>query len=294
LAPAVWFLVATPVGAQKEGTGTGPVIVHDPVRVAVKGEPLSLLTEVKPSSGSIKSVTLHYTLSRHGAPVDIEMKSTGMNLYSATIPGDFIQRTTHLYYYIEAVGEGDQWTESTWYAVEVKDPNAPGAPAKKIASSKEPEGESRNWGTVALIGAGAVGIAAAAVALSDSGGGGGGGGSGTSSNDVEGVYVGVVTICFTPQGEATTCSQNDTTVAIDEAGGVNSGDLAGGTPASGTMNGNQFSIRVPASQIDPALLGSVLFNAVVRDGVISGNITGSTESEAQPGNYSGTFTAGRL
>lgn len=286
--------------------GEGPVIEHDPVRVAVRGQPISLLAKVTPRVGAVKSVTLNYTLSRHSAPLKIVMSPTGMDLYSGTIPSTYLQRADTLYYYIEAVGEAEKWTETTWQAVSVKDPKlaepAADEDVQVIRSSRDqtPAGEEgRNWGTIALIAGGAAGIVGAAIALSGGGGGGGGGSTGggdttTGAEDVAGTYSGNEIICSTPDGGSTTCETVAISLDISDSGSVSSESLAAGTSASGSLSGDRFSITVPASQVTPGADGDITFDGTVRSGNVAGSISGSATADGSMLSYSGTFTADRL
>jgi len=274
----------------------GPEIVHEPLRSSLRGEDISLMAEVLSDTDPITGVTLHYTVSRHAAPVKVRMRNTGMSLYNATIPGVVTKQASNLYYYIEAETEGEAWTESPWHTVEITAPKT-GAPSVPAGRAQQTASKKRQIGTIALIAGGAAGIVAGALALADNGGGGGGsngGGGAPVEEDVAGTYTGTEVLCFTPEGGDTTCETLAITVEIDEMGLVDSNDLAGGTPASGSLSGDRFAITVPAGQLDPGSLGEVLFEGIVRDGVISGTISGAAETSVGPGTFSGTFTATRI
>jgi hypothetical protein len=275
----LWGPAVAGLPAADNPAGRVPVIEHEPVKLAVRGQPLTLLARSRVEAGKIERLTLYYTQSRHGAPLKLPMQHTGMDMYTVTIPEDFIVGVSNLYYYIEAVSTEDEWAETKYYTVTVQDSGKKGAPAAK----------RKNWTTAALIAGGAAGVVGAAVAISDSGGGGGGGG--TRPRDLAGTYVGTEFIQFTPEGGTTSGTGLGITVVIDGDGNVSSDNLAGGNPASGKVQGDRFIISVPAETFNADHDGNVTFDATVRNNTMSGNISGNVTTPTGNGVYSGTFTA---
>lgn len=185
-----------------------PDISHVPTVVAFRGQPIPVYAKVTDKTGKIKKVTLFYTLSQQGVPVEVPMKHVGRGRYSGTIPAGFFSASTKVWYYIEARDSFEDKGETTWFPVEIRDPDVEqvqeasetvttdsagragsagqggrAVPAGAKTATAASTGGGISAGTVVvggvLVGGAAVGVAAA----SDSGGGGGGGGSGFDPNN---------------------------------------------------------------------------------------------------------------
>src|ERR1039457_1533645 len=114
------------------GQGATPVepprIAHEPVGVALRGQPITILAQIS-AAAPIKSVTLHYTLSRDASPFKLTMQSTGPAMFLGTIPAGLLGNADKVSYYIEATDDRDASTETPWYAVAIKDSKGAGSAA---------------------------------------------------------------------------------------------------------------------------------------------------------------------
>ena len=115
-------------GLGNEPSTGGPVLAHEPVAVAVEGEPLSILTRVAALGSPVKQVTLNYSLSKDGSPVSVHMDATEQGLYMGTIPASHFATANSVWYYIEAVDEADEWAETSWHQVLIKRADDPPEP----------------------------------------------------------------------------------------------------------------------------------------------------------------------
>ncbi len=100
-----------------------PEISHIPTVVAFRGQPIPVYAKVTDKTGRIKKVSLFYTLSQQVAPVEVPMKRTGRGRYSGTIPAGFFSASTKVWYYIEARDSYDDKGETTWFPVDIRDPD---------------------------------------------------------------------------------------------------------------------------------------------------------------------------
>lgn len=99
-----------------------PVITHDPVYTAVKGEPLGLRATVRDNDGRISSVSVFYASSRGMTPFRRDLSTTGADIWFGTIPGHLIGPGSNLFYYVHADNlEGDS-TDTEWVTVNVIEP----------------------------------------------------------------------------------------------------------------------------------------------------------------------------
>lgn len=198
---AVFSLAVLPLGLVAQELGSepstsGPVLAHEPVSVAVQGEPLTILTRVATLGSPVRSVTLHYSLSKDGSPASESMNSTGQGVYIGTIPANLFRTANSIWYYIEAVDEADEWAETSWHQVLIKRSDAlepppfanpaggtrpnVAVPASATAPARAPVIDNRpekdGFATPAVVVGGAVLVGAgviAAIASSDGGSGGG-------------------------------------------------------------------------------------------------------------------------
>ncbi len=189
---AAWVLVfVMTVGhcsAQSPPAPRPPSISHDPVTLAAKGQPLTLLARITPGSGRIRTATLHYSTSRDSAPIKQVMSSSGAGMYVGTIPAQHISGVSSLRYYIEAMDENEEWSETQWQDVRVGGGRAVTEPVilSNGSGGRGSSGSSLSKKQLVVGGALAAGAAIAIVAASDSGGGGGGGSnSNTNAPDPE-------------------------------------------------------------------------------------------------------------
>jgi hypothetical protein len=109
-----------------------PVIVHDPVQVAVKGEPLGLRATVRDAGGRVSSVSVFYASSRGMTPFRRDLSTTGAGIWFGTIPGHLIGPGSNLFYYVHADNLEGESTDTEWVSVKVIEP---GMPAEAIPSA---------------------------------------------------------------------------------------------------------------------------------------------------------------
>ncbi len=284
---AVWAGVAT----------ARPVIQHDPVKVAVRGQPVTVLARVTDESGEIRSVTLFYSVSKDVAPFRVVMKPGGAGVYHGTIPAENFEKASTLFYYIEATDFSDVARETPWYTIPVRSPSqvargqvsappAPTAPAPVPGDEEEP---AIRWGTVGLIAGGAAAVVGGAFLIGNKAGGGGGGSSGTVQ---PGDYDGVVTECFTPDGGSPNCSTRPMTIRIEADGTVSSSTLREGATLSDILRGVRFTLTAPLN--DPTNgVGQVVYSGTVANDTIVGTISGEAMTPLGTGTFGGTFSANK-
>jgi len=291
-------------GWAQEPAGKPPVISHDSVPVAVRGQPLSIIAKVTPGLAEVKTVNLYYTLSKDAAPFKVVMQNSGASVYYGSVPSHLLGSVNEISYYIEAVDRAENTAETDWYAVPVKDargvepprtyqpPAAPAAaPAQVGPSQPEKSGKMSTALTVGLIGVGAAAVIGGAVYLAGSGSSGGGDNPDT---DKAGTYAGSETICFALAGGAPSCSRNDARIVIDGSGVVRSDSLYAGTSLEGRLNGSSFVLVASVNEPDTNRVGEIFFSGNIVDGRIFGSIDGQTTEPAGQGQYTGTFTATKL
>ena len=296
-------LLATP------GFGV-PAIVHDPIKVAEKGQPLGVRATVRDAAAPVESVALFYSSSRGMTPFRAAMSSSGAGTWYATIPGHMMGPGAQMFYYIQAENADGETRETDWLTVKLVDsgvapeaipaasavaqqarqqatPAAAAAPAPAPAPAKS--GKSKYLLPAAVIVGGGLAIGGAlAIATYDSGGGGGG-----SSKTVDGNYGGNYNLCFVP-GAATNAATNVTTTCDNGLvnvyvtnGAARIVGLWGGETLSGPVNGSLFSAVADVgatAQFPPAHL--------IASGEISGSactvrIDGYSTDALRPGNFSG-------
>ncbi len=267
-----------------------PVIRHEPVTVAVRGQPITILATITDDSGLVKSATLFYSASKDAAPFRSPMKSSGTSLYYGTIPAGVLSSVKSLSYYIEALDHVDAAQETPWHTIAIKDTAAPvKAPAEaQSAPAAEPQGGksgNRSALTVGAIAVGAAAVVGGAVLLADSGG---DDSSDDADADSEGTYVGSATECASLEGGASACQSHGILISITEAGVVESGSLRQGVSMQGPLRGREFTL---VAQVTGVSTGEVIYSGTVVDQRIIGSITGSSRSSEGLSVHSGTFTA---
>jgi hypothetical protein len=175
----VFVMTAGQCVAQSAPPPKPPSISHDPVTLAAQGQPLTVLARITPGSGRIRTATLHYSTSRDSAPIKQVMTTSGAGMYLGTIPARHLTGVTSLRYYIEAVDENEEWSETQWQDVRVGGGRSVTEPVilANGSGARGSSGTGISKGKLIAGGALAAGAAIAIVAASDSGGGGGGGAS---------------------------------------------------------------------------------------------------------------------
>ena len=282
------------LGAFAEEQNRPPTIRHEPVTVAVRGQPITILANITDDSGLVKSATLFYSASKDAAPFRSPMKSSGTSLYYGTIPSGVLSSVDSISYYIEALDHVDAAQETPWHTIAIKDTAAPAKGAETQpapASSSEPQGgKSGNHSalTVGAIAVGAAAVVGGAVLLADSGGGGSSDDGGSADGDSAGTYVGSVTECSSLEGGSSSCNSHGILISITGAGVVESDSLREGVSLQGPLRGSEFTL---IAQVTGVSTGEVVYSGTVVDQRIIGSITGSSRSSEGLSVYSGTFTA---
>ncbi|MGD9612485.1 MAG: hypothetical protein AB7V22_06240 [Kiritimatiellia bacterium] len=297
----VLALLATP------GFGV-PTIVHDPIKMAEKGQPLGVRATVRDAAAPIESVALFYASSRGMTPFRAAMTSSGAGTWYASIPGHMMGPGAQMFYYVQAENADGETRETDWQTVKLVDsgvapeaipaasavaqqarqratPVAPPAPAAAPAKT----GKSKYLLPAAIIVGGGLAIGGAlAIATYDSGGGGGGG----NSTGVDGNYGGNYDVCFVPGADtngtslATVCDDGLVNVYVTN-GTARIVGLWGAETLSGAVNGSLFSIvaNVGATAEFPAA-------HLIAAGEISGaactvRIDGYSTDATRPGDFNG-------
>ena len=294
-------LLATP------GFGV-PTIVHDPVKVAEKGQPLGVRATVRDAAAPVESVALFYASSRGMTPFRAAMTSSGAGTWYASIPGHMMGPGAQMFYYIQAENGDGETRETDWQTVKLVDAGvapeaipAASAVAQQARQRAEPvtrtapaaapakSGKSKYLLPAAIIVGGGLAIGGAlAIATYDSGGGGGGG----NSTNVDGNYGGNYDVCFEPGADtngtaaATVCDDGLVNVYVTN-GTARIVGLWGAETLSGTVNGSLFSIvaNVGATAEFPAA-------HLIAAGEISGaactvRIDGYSTDATRPGDFNG-------
>lgn len=296
-----------------------PVITHDPVRTAVKGEPLGLRATVRDAGGRVSSVSVFYASSRGMTPFRRDMSTTGAGIWFGSIPGHLIGPGSNLFYYVHADNMEGESTDTDWVTVRVIEPGmsaadmpraqtvaqqsqraaSPSSPAP--APAKQPEASSdrsKYWLPAALIVGGAAAVGGAiALASNSGGGGGGGGGDGDGSTVTNANFGGSYSICFEPSAtggsaEATTCDSGPVNIYVKD-GAVQVVGLWGGTVLDGTLNGSAFTAvgEVSARLAFPA--AHLIVSGDVGGSSCSARVDGYSSDPARPGNFTGNLSTTR-
>lgn len=291
LAVAIVFCANLVISVSAEDQNRPPMIKHEPVTVAVRGQPITILANVTDDSGLVKSATLFYSASKDAAPFRSPMKSSGTSLYYGTIPAGVISSADSVSYYIEAFDHVDAAQETAWHTIAIKDATAPVKTVEpnpvdvsvSQAPPAEPGGPSAL--TVGAIAVGGAAVIGGAVLLANSGGGSSDGGDDGAE---AGTYVGSVTECSSLEGAAASCDSHSMLITISDIGVVRSGSLQEGVSLEGTLRASDFTL---IAQLTGVSTGEVAYSGTVVDQRIIGSITGSAQSSGGRSVYSGTFTA---
>ena len=294
-------LLATP------GFGV-PAIVHDPVKVAEKGQPLGVRATVRDAAAPVESVALFYASSRGMTPFRAPMTSSGAGVWYASIPGHMMGPGAQMFYYIQAENADGETRETDWLTVKLVDSGvapeaipaasavaqqarqqATPAPAAAPAAAPAPakSGKSKYLLPAAVIVGGGLAIGGAlAIATYDSGGGGN-----KDNPKVDGNYGGNYDVCFAASAlsnapAATTCDDGLVNVYVTN-GTARIVGMWESKVLDGALNGNLFSIveDVGATAKFPAA-------HLIASGEISGStctvrIDGYSTDALAPGNFSG-------
>ncbi len=301
---AVWALgmLAAP------GFGA-PTIVHDPIKVAEKGQALGVRATVRDAAARVETVSLFYAASRGMTPFRSAMASSGAGTWYATIPAHMMGPGAQMFYYIQAENADGEVRDTDWQTVKLVDSGvAPAAipSASAVAQQAQQQAAPVSRGTVAppppaknnkskyllpaavIVGGGLAIGGALAIATYDSGGSGGG----DDNPAVDGNYGGNYDVCFAPNAlsnappAATVCDNGLVNVYVTN-GSARIVGLWEAEVLTGAVNGNLFSAvedvgstaRFPAAHL-------------IASGEISGDactvrIDGYSTDAEQPGNFSG-------
>lgn len=268
-----------------------PVIRHDPVASAIKGQPLGIRAFVRDPVARVTEVALYYASSRGMTPMRAALTASGAGAWYGSIPGHLVGPGETLVYYIQAENADGETAETDWVNVRLASegpapediassaaaaaeasrralPPAQNKPEARRAApttpvpEKKEESTFRQWAVPAAIVAGGAVVVGGAVAIAGSGGGGGGGGS--STNAPKGTYSGNYTLTFNGSMAATNAATTNGTTAAQtrsalasayfEDGNVKLVGLWGGTTLSGSCPSRTFTISsaVPAYDGWPA------------------------------------------
>jgi hypothetical protein len=207
-----------------------PVIRHDPVASAIKGQPLGIRAFVRDPVARVTEVALYYASSRGMTPMRAALTASGAGAWYGSIPGHLVGPGDTLVYYIQAENADGETAETDWVNVRLASegpapediassaaaaseasrralppaqnkPEARRAAPTVPAPEKKEESTFRQWAVPAAIVAGGAVVVGGAVAIAGSGGGGGDGGS--STNAPEGTYSGNYTLTFNGSTAAT-------------------------------------------------------------------------------------------
>ena len=287
-----------------------PTIVHDPIAVAEKGQPLGVRATVRDAAARVESVALFYAASRGMAPFRAAMASSGAGTWYASIPGHMMGPGAQMFYYIQAENADGETRETDWQTIKLVESGvAPAAipsassvaqqaqqqavPATRATPAAAPApaktGKSKYLIPAAIIVGGGLAIGGAlAIANYDSGGGGSGGGTNAA---VDGNYGGNFDVCFVPTAQsnevaATVCDNGLVNVYVTN-GTARIVGMWGAEILSGSVNGSLFSAVAdlgPTAKFPAAHL--------IASGEISGNactvrIDGYSTDAEMPGNFNG-------
>ncbi|MFZ4780218.1 MAG: hypothetical protein ACOYM3_33095, partial [Terrimicrobiaceae bacterium] len=164
---AVMVSILQQAGAENQP----PAIQHTPTTVALRGQSMQIKATVTDDS-AVKSVTLLYSTSKDVAPFRLEMQSTGQNIFICTVPDTLLEFASTLTYYIEALDNTDQTSETRWFNVSIQSPasrsktSSTPVAAKPSVSTAAPAGDDATfWKRTALIGGRVVLAGGAAAAI---------------------------------------------------------------------------------------------------------------------------------
>ncbi len=270
-------LVATAFGA----AARPPVIRHDPVRAAPKGQAIQIRATVTADQG-VNSVTLYYAVSRDAAPFKQAMQDAGAGAFIGTIPASLLDAASEIFYYVEATDRTDAISETPWHRINLR--------AAAETPPDQPGATSRSWKKPALI-AGGIALAGGAAALIAGSQGGDDGGGATTTNT--GTFAGTVTTVLDITGESPSVETRPVSFTVVSSGIVTSDNLQPGRHLEGTLRDNAFSMTGRVD--DPDKTGEIRYQGALLGSRIVGSLTGSVvTTNGAVGVYSGTFTADKI
>lgn len=288
--------LAASTAASPTAASAASVIHHDPVRVAIPGQSISVRASI--TGEEPRSVSLFFTPSRDVAPFRLPMNASGNGVYAGSIPELNLAGLTEVYYYLEVRDSSDTPIETPWYTVRIQAPSAASTsaaqrPATVQPSSRTDEGGS-SWVKPALIGAGALAAGGIGYAVYNGSSGGDDGDSSTpppdSSTNSVGTYSGTETTCTQDPTTGTSCDSSGFKIVINAQGGVRTDDLRDGTTMEGTLSGSSFILVADVDE--NGFVGEIQYIGAVVDNRIVGSIQGSAQDAAgavvtYTGNFSG-------
>lgn len=287
---------ATPAATTPTAAAAGSVIHHDPVRVAIPGQGISVRATI--AGEEPRSVSLFFTPSRDVAPFRLPMNASGNGVYAGSIPELNLSGLTEVYYYLEARDSSDTPIETPWYTVRIQAPSSTSAATTQRTTAVQPstraDDDSSSWVKPALIGAGAIAAGAIGYAIYDSSSGGGDGDSDAppqdSTTNSVGTYSGTETTCNQNPTTGTSCDSSGFKIVIDAQGGVRTDDLRDGTTMVGTLSGSSFILVADVDE--GGFVGEIQYIGAVVDNRVVGSIQGSAQDTTGAvitftGNFSG-------
>lgn len=295
---ALCHLVMVPAMGATKKAARPPVIRHDPVTTAVRGQSMAIRAVVTTSSGSVKAVNLFYTTSRDAAPFKIAMQNVGSDSYFGSIPAHLLKDAVELSYYLEALDELDEATETRWYTVKLQNPQAAAnqaipsaAPAPKTPA--EIQKDSWSWKSPAVIAGGTAVVVGGALLAAKSGGSSsdssGNNGGGTTTTNA-GTFVGTATKSLQLGGGVQTTSY-PITISVTTSGTVATDNLHQGSHMEAQLSGTYFQM---SAQVTGTNTGLLVYSGTLQGTMISGSISGSITTPAGAnGSYSGVFSASK-
>ena len=277
-----------------------PIIAHDAITTAVRGQAVTVLARVTDDSEQVKSVTLFYSVSKDAAPFRAVMKSSGTAMYYGTIPVEVLESAKSVSYYIEAMDSDEATSETAWNTIDIRSPSArPVVEEKPVVTPVTPASPPREKSSllgVGLIAGGAVAVAGAAVLIANTDDSSGGGGGDDDDEDYAGMYQGSVTECLALSGQPQTCDTWSMSVTVDSSGRVQSSNLREDKLLAGQMTGNKFLLVADLAGGTNGVTGEIYYDGTVVDGELFGRITGSYAeggTNGVTGVYSGSFDGTR-
>lgn len=278
---AAVFLAA---GRPAVARNAAPVIQHTPVTVALQGQSMIIKATIT-DDVKVKTVTLFYSTSKDVAPFRLEMQSAGQNIFICTVPDNLLEHATTLTYYIEAVDNADQSTETRWHNVSIQQAKVESKPDIKVTAK-----DSSFWKTTALIGGGVVLAGGTAAIIAGSSGGTPLPAPIPTTNVNSGTYVGSVTTQLEFPGESPAAMAHGTTIIIDINGTVRSTNLHPGESLVSILNGSDFTLTANIHTTN--ITGEVNYYGTVNNGRITGSVGGQVLSvSGTNGTYYGNFYA---
>ena len=277
------LLVLLSLAMASNASDKPPQIIHEPVKAAIKGQPVYIRATVRDDQGAVKAVNLFCSVSSDSAPFKVQMRSSGAGAYIAAIPDNLAQNGNDVSYYIEAIDSVEQSTETPWYTIKFK-ATQPGAVQPSEAGSER----KTSWKKPLLITAGAAAAVGAGFAIAGSGGSGGDDSDNPPENS--GLYAGSATRYFQMAGGALTSETYNVVLNLLENGTITSDTLHPGDNLSATVVANSFTMVGAVNS--NGMSGSVIYNGSIAGTTINGSISGTVvSSTGTNGTYSGIFSA---